>query len=188
MRREDPLMTFLSIDLETLSTKPDATVLSVGLCFKYHANLETEDYHFVLPAQPQIELLGRHVDVRTIGWWMQQSEEARASIRGAFLPADVDALTSTARQIANCIERRTPDEVWGYAASFDCAILENLFDNLDIPCPWTYKQVRCLRTAAALFPDAKPEQRTGDEHNALYDAIYQAEWIANIKTRMKNGG
>lgn len=178
-------MKFLSIDLETLDVEASAVVLSVGLCFVDTETGAEDCAHFALPVQPQIEL-GRSISARTIGWWLQQSDAARASVYMAFQNSDLAALQQGATAIARIIAMHEVDEVWGYGASFDVSILESLFNDLDIEIPWTYKQVRCLRTAAALISGAQPKERVGTYHNALDDAVYQARWITNIKDRLND--
>jgi len=65
------------------------------------------------------------------------------------------------------------DEIWANAPSFDCEILADAYDRVDIAKPWDYWDERCYRTLKSL-PGAVDIDRQGDHHDALDDAAHQA--------------
>ena len=63
------------LDLETLSTRPDATILTFGACkfSPYKKHDIVDGIYFRVSVDEQITL-GRHVDDNTVAWWAQQAE------------------------------------------------------------------------------------------------------------------
>jgi inhibitor of KinA sporulation pathway (predicted exonuclease) len=119
---------------------------------------------------------GLKMDISTIMWWMQQSEDARA------------ALNTPAPQLWKALEDFTqwidstpaPDlEIWGNGANFDNVLLAAAYDACGLPRPWKHYQDRCYRTLKCLHPDMKIE-RSGTHHNALDDARCQAEHLIRL--------
>ena len=71
------------IDLETLSTRPDATVLTVG-AIKFDPYTEQEPHNGLylrLNVDEQSDF-GRHVDNGTLEWWARQDEKIREEALG----------------------------------------------------------------------------------------------------------
>ena len=71
------------LDLETLSTKPDATVLTFGACKFNPYKQEDIDkgIYFRINVDEQITL-GRDVDDSTVEWWGKQAEDVREEALG----------------------------------------------------------------------------------------------------------
>lgn len=84
--------------------------------------------------------------------------------------------------------------VWGNGATFDNTLLRQGFELLNMEPPWKHYNDRCFRTLknlSAMRPTAGGEEREfhakefspphkGQKHNAVVDAIQQAEWLCNI--------
>jgi len=65
------------IDIETLSTRLGAVVLTIGaVVFDPESEELGQTFFIRLPAQEQIDR-GALVDMQTIRWWMDQSVEAK---------------------------------------------------------------------------------------------------------------
>ena len=73
----------IMLDLETLSTKPDATVLTFGACKFNPYKQEDIDkgIYFRINVDEQITL-GRDVDDSTVEWWGKQAEDVREEALG----------------------------------------------------------------------------------------------------------
>jgi hypothetical protein len=70
-------MNDVMVDIETLSTRLNAVVLSIGaVAFDPYSDQIGHSFSIQLDPQEQMEK-GRHVDINTIKWWMGQSEEAK---------------------------------------------------------------------------------------------------------------
>jgi exodeoxyribonuclease VIII len=73
-------------------------------------------------------------------------------------------------------------KIWGNGASFDNVILANAYRRNDLNIPWKYYNDRCYRTMKSLAPHIKME-REGTHHNALSDAISQANHLIRIMAK-----
>lgn len=69
--------------------------------------------------------------------------------------------------------------IWGNGASFDNVILANAYRAASIQQPWAYWNDRCYRTLKKRYLDIAL-RRQGTHHNALDDAISQAEHLITI--------
>lgn len=176
----------IMVDLETMSTAANAAIVSIGAC----ANDGRPDFEVRVDLASCMKA-GLVVDASTIGWWLQQGDEARAALRDDpksietallrfddWLHGDMDAPAYSSKPV-EC-------ELWGFPAQFDVTILEQAYKALGLATPWHYRAPRCLRTAAALFPKAervlpnKERGHGGAAHTALADAKAQMEWLGNI--------
>ena len=161
----------ISADLETLSLRPTAVVISIGLAaFTLPGGIIKQAYWIL--EQPSQVAKGRHVDPSTVRWWQQQSKEAQAvlSEQGKDTRDTLDEVAAWIKQLPELAG------VWGFGADFDNAILQSLYRDFGLPVPWSYKVNRCGRTVTALAPQRRPP-RIGTYHNAMDDAVYQAHTI-----------
>lgn len=162
-------------DLETLSTKNNAAILSIALVpfdtvepfESIYLKIDPGGYNW----KPYF-----HLDEGTKIWWDQQSQEARTEAFSGTLDI-VDALVELSTYISSL---PLPIELWGNGATFDNVILKSAYDLCRLELPWSYKHDRCYRTLAALVPEAPVQPFEGTEHNALADAKNQAAHAENI--------
>jgi len=156
------------IDLETMSTKPNAAIIQIGACtFDGQAAGIRVDLQSCVDA-------GLAVDASTIMWWMQQSDAARASVTSPGASPLRQALEQFTAGLA-ALGLGSAGEVWSYPASFDIVILESAYRAVGLLVPWKYNAVRCLRTLAALRPDIA-RVKPALAHDAVSDATAQAAW------------
>ena len=160
------------LDLETLSTRPDATILTFGACkFNPYAQEEiTQGIYFRINVDEQITL-GRHVDDNTIEWWGKQAEDVYAE---AFDPNDRISLEQFTQELNRFIVGC--DLIWAQGPVFDIVILENLYRQLGLPCPWQFWQIRDSRTLLSSIGDPREKNKAG-LHNALEDCVSQAQAV-----------
>lgn len=173
-----PRATHIVLDLETLSTKPNAVVIAIGAVALDAKGDFASEFHIAVAAKSQP--LG-HIDADTITWWARQSAEAQA----ASLCATVTVSASLALLLFNQwmqehTERKTV-KVWGNGCSFDNVILGSLYSQLNLfnlPQPWSYWNDRDMRTILDLHPDAKDiGPFEGIKHHALHDARHEAKQL-----------
>lgn len=150
----------ISIDLETLSTKTRAVVLSIAIVCDNGRELEMHpdlDY--------QMHGLDRHVDSNTLLWWFGQKESVlNGQSQAIRLP--VPEVIYYTRHFLD--ENIGPDTlVWGNAPSFDCEILASFLGEK----PWKFYQERDVRTARMITGRTKPDVA----HDALSDARAQLQ-------------
>lgn len=166
----------VAIDLETLDVRPTAAVVSIGLAAFTVAGGLIGTYYSILKTQPQIAD-GRTTSESTLAWWDEQPEGVRGVLDSpqSVQPADglrhVDSFFSRFQNNFYTIEG-----VWGFGSDFDNATLIDMFAFYGIGLPWHYKANRCGRTLVGLVNVPKPPSK-GTHHNALDDAVWQAEWF-----------
>lgn len=157
------------VDLETLGLASDSVIVSIGAVAFTETGITAEAYWpLQLDAQP-----GRHVELGTVKWWMQQSNEARK----VFSDPKFFFLRDALRDLGNIFDGET--RIWSNGANFDEPMLKHAYSQIHLNTPWNYKNVRCYRTIRAQHNDVQLEI-TGVAHNALDDARYQAQVLLKI--------
>jgi exodeoxyribonuclease VIII len=165
------------IDLETLATGPNATVLTLGAVkFNPWGQGYSDKIYFRIDLDDQ-DALGREVDPNTLDWWSKQDP---AIMEEAFHPDDriplKEAVDRFHKFAWGC------DQFWSHGATFDLVIMENLYKQLEKPLPWNFWQLRCTRTIFDLGWD--PDMPKNSKHNALEDAIRQSVGVQNIYRKL----
>ena len=163
------------IDLETLSTNPNATILTVGgVKFDPHTNAEpSQGMYFRVDVDSQTEM-GRDVMQDTLDWWGKQDAEIMEEALGDKDRVSIDYLIKTLNKWCVGV-----DVFWCQGPLFDYAILQDIYKELGHPVPWQYWQIRDSRTLFSLVPRDINEKRTG-LHNALEDCFFQAKKVQKV--------
>jgi hypothetical protein len=169
------------IDLETLSTRPDATLLTLGaIKFDPYSDAEPNAGLYLRVDVDEQSALGRHVDENTL-------EEIRNEALG---DEDRISLSNMIKQLNKwCVG---VDELWCQGPLFDYAILQNLYAQLGQPCPWNYWQIRDSRTLFNMLPKDPRKDIQMSLHNALADCYFQAKSVQKaykhfgVKSRWNN--
>lgn len=167
------------IDLETMSTAPDAAIVSIGAVVfdpRYGKINRNRTFYMELDWDTQ----NRRTDSSTIEWWDKQTEEAREGLNG------MDELDDALKQLADFLPQDA--RVWGNGSVFDIGILENAYRQSKISIPWKFWNVRDCRTILDMYESqrggfSKTANRQG-AHNALDDAIFQAEYVNMMWNKM----
>lgn len=168
------------IDLETLSTRSDAVVLTIGMIKfdPYDISKEPDNGDYMrVDVDSQIEL-GRHVDNGTLDWWSKQDAEVRDEALGEDGRVSLDELST---RLNRFIVGAT--NIWAQGPVFDIVILEHLYRQLGKPAPWQYYQIRDSRTLFGLGIDPRLPGREA-AHNALADCYYQAKGVQEVYNRL----
>ncbi len=159
----------IMVDLETLDTVATASIISIGACL-FDANGVYDKFYCVVDAA-SCQALGMTTSDDTVAWWAKQSEEAKIILHPDTEKLSIqDALARFSRWYKTIVGA----ELWGNGADFDNAILAYAYKLVGLQTPWRYSDSRCFRT---IKNGAKMEQRTGVYHNALDDAITQAQYM-----------
>lgn len=167
------------IDIEAWGTGTLALPLSIG-AVEFDLTTGTIPRTFEVKIDPiNAQKCGFCIDAQTVDWWMQQSDEARASLRGRRISVvrAFDELTQFLRT-----DRGEPIRcrVWGNGSNFDNRIIREGYDHLGIKCPWHYRDDRDMRTFMAMMKKlgATDDRVKVDpptiKHSALADAEFQA--------------
>lgn len=172
----------ISFDIETLSTRPDAAILSIGAAaFDRATGAIGRTMYVEVKIDDAVD--NGHVDGSTLTWWVSQSDAARA----LFSRPNKVSLATAMRLVTEFVVREVEDtgEVspWGNGSTFDITILESAYRRVGLPVPWKFWNVRDMRTIVDAAFEATGFDRgsipfEGVPHHALYDAVHQAKVIA----------
>ena len=168
----------LMVDMETMATGPNATVLTLGAVhFNPYGNGYGDKLYLRISIDDQ-DAFGREVDPVTIEWWSKQDPVV---MEEAFSPDNrvslVDAMDQFHKFAWGC------STFWSHGATFDLVIIENIYRQIGKPLPWNFWQLRDTRTLFDLGVD--PEMPQGGKHDALQDAIRQAIGVQTVYAKLK---
>lgn len=173
------------IDLETMSSRPNAAIAAIGAVAFDMKNLSLGETFYTTIDLESCEKVGLDFSASTISWWMKQSEQARRDVLGGHQSDLSMALANFSSWLCECCVPPKSLKVWGNGANFDPVIMESAYAACDEPVPWMFWGVRCFRTLKGLYPHIEPDDRQGTHHNALDDAIHQAEHIFKIRRTLR---
>jgi len=168
-------MSEIMMDIETLSTRPDAVILTVGAC-KFDPYTQTEttgDFYLRINVDEQAQL-GRHIDENTVAWWGQQAADVRDEALSDSNRVSLEEFTAQLNKFMV-----GAGNIWCQGPVFDIVILENLYRQLGKPAPWSYWQVRDSRTLFGTHGDPREKGKAG-LHNALEDCKSQAGAVQTV--------
>lgn len=170
-------MNDIMMDLETLDVTPSALVVSIG-AVRFGPDGLGETFYRVLEMDGQ-PAHGRTISPDTVKWWLRQDVLAKA-----VFDHPTHLVVAALGDFAGFVIPDSGSRMWGNGASFDNVILASLYASYGFRAPWHFTDDRCFRTLKNLVPLEPGEgvQFRGTPHNALDDAIYQAEMaIAYMK-------
>lgn len=181
----------VSVDLETLDLHASAVVASIGLAaFTVAGGIVATSYS-TLKHDSQLNA-GRTKDPGTMVWWGNQPPEVQEALDQAkAIPA-----TQALQHVTSFFHRFQNNQhyvagVWGFGSDFDNAILISLFADFQIELPWDYRVNRCGRTLVRELGTPAPPEK-GTHHNAVDDAVWQAQWfrraLQSIAAAKRMGG
>lgn len=172
-------MKLMMLDLETLSTRPDAAVWQIG-ALTFNPDLDHPDNESGEMVEhgtflTNVSLLGDimkggHVDPGTVAWWQQRppSHFGDGCSGGAAL-----------RDLFAFWERQEPDHIVANSPSFDCVIIENMARRWETSVPWSFRDYLDCRTVSFVHDlDFGPIERGEVTHDALDDCRGQARRMA----------
>lgn len=182
-------MKHVMIDLETMSSRSDAAIIQLGA---YRFDMDTPVGQFDAKEAFLENILlsssidsGGHISGETVGWWLEQSEKARAALKS---PPKMDleyVLTKFGSWLLNHVahgDRREDVCVWSHA-TFDTPILNAAYERLGQKPPYQYRLNRDVRTILHLAEEtgfdvkaAWPDRR-GNDHIGSWDAWAQADVV-----------
>lgn len=166
----------LMLDLETLSTQPDAAIVSIGAVVFDKDRVYSCDKMFSWYCDLEDSAKYGHVDMRTLLWWLGQSDEARKS---TFFGKERGPLEDGLKMLAHFVKVHEVGYLWGNGAAFDNVVLRNAYRKLGLYFPVSYRGDMCYRTAKTMSPDTGFE-RLGVYHSAVDDAHSQAVHLLKI--------
>lgn len=172
----------IMMDIETTGVRPGCRVLSIGLVeFDEKGTIDSLLVHPKLSDQVGVD------DGKTMGWWDTQSAEAKSVFADNHILGEsveyvykriktfIDDLVDARKSLSQGLDK-VDVCIWGNGATFDNSIVQHMFYAKGLPIPWNTFGDRCYRTAINML--GRPSlQRQGVHHNALDDAMYQANCL-----------
>lgn len=171
----------IMLDLETLGTRHDAMIISIGAVYfdRYTGEIGLAFSANINPVGFADKF---SMDYDTIKWWMEQSDNARKLVMEA--PFEIrEALAGFSAFVGDGSDKL----IWSHA-TFDMPIIQNAFDVFGIKFPIPFRNARDLRTLMDLTDHHTKLEREGVHHHALDDAKYQAKYAAEAMYKLKYGG
>lgn len=173
------------IDLETLGTTSRSAIIAIGAVHfsPITGKIDTRNT-FYRRIDWSSAMRGRHVAADTLIWWMRQDKAARLEV--------IKGGTKMKDALQELIEWFPENNrVWGNGSSFDVSMTEDCLLQYGLPIPWKFWNVRDMRTIKAMakgLPGMSEATREGTHHNALDDAIFQAQQVCQMwRVIMKQG-
>jgi len=162
------------IDLETMATNDkgsDAAIVSIGAVL-FDPRLGKVDVENTFYRELDWLEQGRRCCPDTMRWWDSQDAKAKSALEG------IDDLVEVLEELSEFLP---PDaKVWGNGPTFDISILEDAYRQHDLQIPWKFWNIRDFRTVKDMYESQRgglSKGMTGVKHNALDDAIDQAQYI-----------
>jgi len=159
----------IMLDIETTGKTPGCNILSIGATT------------FFCP-QRILFYSGIHWDnlnpdfcneTDTMEWWRAQKQGVAAVAFGGK-----NTYLKALQDFTEFIHRSQRDygklHIYANGAAFDFPILEYAYKAVGLNIPWNYFERQCYSTLKAHFPRVPKPKLEGSKHNALYDAINQA--------------
>lgn len=172
----------IMVDLETIDSCSTSGLLSIGACRINWAARLIEDPFYVVVCPDSCKAVGLTESEDTMKWWARQSEEARRVFTDPNVPLP-EALHRFTRYLSQW--NRNKVRIWGNGSDFDNVILANAYKACGSVAPWRFYNNRCFRTMKNVFSDViKIPERGGTHHNALDDAVFQAEVLLQLKGKI----
>ncbi len=175
----------ISVDIETLGTKPGSAIISLGaVVFDPLTGQLGESFYTSFNATCMI---GFTTDKGTIDWWKEQSEQAKAmlSMNNMSLEAGLDSFYLWWKDIESDCALGDYARFWAKPPSFDEVLLDAAYKIVGIKTPWHYRAPRCVRT---ILDIAGIEERPmeGIPHYALADAVHQAQVVIDCYKALRS--
>lgn len=164
-------MTHIMLDLETLGTAPGCIIRSIGAVVFDPETGDKGKRFYVNVNRGSCECVGLTADPGTEAWWQKQSAAAREA-----LEKDQRPLREALARFGYFFAGEQGDRLWCHGPSFDEAVLSAAYRAAGMPPPWRYNQARDTRTVYDMA-GIEPERSSGVHHDALNDAIVQADAV-----------
>jgi hypothetical protein len=175
------------IDIETLSTKPNAVITEIGVVISEHGH---PDVCVLLQLNWSDQYaMGREIDADTLIWWLKEEDRAAKLMDAADNQHKRPHTIMVLGKLAGYLTMA--DEVWANSPSFDVACINSLLLMHGFP-KISHKVERDFRTARALRPELEYEYPV-NAHDALADAQAQADYLRELgiwpdaRTEVANG-
>ena len=163
----------IMIDIETLSTKTNASILTIGAIRFDRNSFKVKDQFYKRITKESNEHFNRHFDDQTMSWWTKQSDQAQKEI---FENKNRINLSTALQELS--IFCRGASKIWANGVCFDIIILQSAYEACDLDTPWRFWIIRDVRTVydlgrMNLTVFKRQNNLLNNCHNALADCETQ---------------
>lgn len=165
----------LMIDIETFGTDNDAVVVSIAAIPFTHDKIGEKIYFNVLPISSQLEM-GRNIAQETWNWWSERSVNpvSKPTLGNLLLPYMIE-LSSF---ILDVMDDNPDFRIWSNPPQFDIAIIEDLYQSVDLKPVWNHNHQCDVRTVKkSLGKERMADIVNEDPHNPVKDCEYQIKLV-----------
>ena len=164
------------LDLETLSTQPNAAILQIAAAsFDEHGQVfDTFNVH--------VRRSSGHIDINTVLWWMSQPsarEQSEYCQQGVTLQKALECFTIW-------YGVGEPVALWAHGATFDFPILASAFEREAVRVPYSYRDLMCTRPIYGLVGGVPtvPLPAGYVKHDAMSDVRLQIAQLMEARRRI----
>jgi len=182
------------IDIETLATRNDAAIISIGACkFDLATGMVSDPFLVSIdPDSYDVDNCPFYLCSETQAWWKKQGKEAQAALKINQVPTIYIALDRMTEWFEDCGFVKGyqfgGDRLWANPPQFDLSILRHAASKAygnDNDVPWHYRQEMDMRTLCHLNHDVNTYDLPAAcellvKHRADHDAIRQAYVVDKI--------
>lgn len=171
-------MNGLMLDLETLSLKSNAVIVSISAVqFDVTTGETGHKFEMFVDILPQM-LQGADVSPSTLKWWSEQDSEAKASLISNKTVAPELALENFNEWVKSLFDDLNNVQLWGNGVTADNVWIRNMYDRHGVAfcLPyWSDTDVRTLVQLEGNYDLIK--KNVGDfegiKHNGIDDCLHQ---------------
>ena len=157
------------LDIETTGKTPGCNILSIGAT-TFFCPQRTNFYRGIHWDNLNPDFCN---ETDTMEWWREQKQEVAAAAFGGK-----NTYCQALQDFTNFIHERQRGHsglhIYANGAAFDFPILEYAYKAVGLNIPWNYFERQCYSTLKAHFQRVPKSWFEGSKHNALDDAINQA--------------
>ena len=191
-----PKFTDASVDIETLSLKPNAVILSIAaVAFDPRASMQTHEEvkngagnDSVFFARPNIDqqlARGHEISSSTLQWWSKPALSRARRFTFEDTLVATQSMPVVLRSFCHWCAKLGITTLWADPAAFDLGCLRFAFMNWDVPAPVSHRNMLDGATLRWLTGEERsPAPFIGTEHHAVDDAIHQAREIQCYYTQL----
>lgn len=174
-------MKHVMLDLETLGTRADSVIMSIG-AVRFDLDSERiDDNGFYASVSIDSNLdAKRHVSEDTLLWWLKQNEVAQSVF---YEPKQ--SLEAALESFCAWFDKA--EYIWSNGADFDIPMTAHALSTFGWSTPWEFFNSRCVRTMKNLPGMRNIKVDNAMKHNALADAWTQARQMQLIQKKLVSG-
>ena len=169
------------LDIETLGTKPGATILEIAAWCGYEG--------LTILIDPESH--PGKFELNTLLWWAtvpdKQAKERAFSVNSARI-----GLKDAIVRLNEFIEKVKPDYFWGCSPDFDYIHLEYWYIYFQIEIPWKCYQLRDVRTVRDYLTQEQLDELkrravgiSDCQHMAGYDSYLEALIVKRVREKIE---